>query len=462
MGDPTTSAPVAGPDDLENFDSQMWETGAEVRQRRLGDRPMELGLDILIDNTTLHRLAFAVEGMPERIEADEVTNILHLLECLILASDILVNGFESTGSRERSEAILNWLQSSGQGALVQVSPMSDADSQRRIAALVAREMYDRGLLTPEADQISELDQINVALGRPHGVVEISESFWSEAVTSGKDLSRLAHQAHMAVEQYRTDGLFVYGTAQHEDVIDHLFSAYDRGEAPDDDRWRKMHVVFRSLFNQRLAEESASRSYAPPPVRSDVLNTIYSNALKSIERAMSETAVNLNVRHGNNDFADEILAEAHRPLPLLGLAFMLEATSKEPTAPFVARLEIARELARPMRERLNRIEGLAKDKPAKYARKSEEDASLFAQIAHSKLGLDTQGLAFEYDLGVSFDTTSNSFSVNVGQAVADAVKALTNVKRMSASHRKRVSVLSNGISRTIQYRSVEEALRQAVS
>jgi hypothetical protein len=418
------------------------------------------GFRLLIDNTTLHRLSVALDVGREPLDRLEVANVLHLIECLVLAEELTVNSFESRGSQERSNRILDWLENTESRGLIGVSSLSNATNQMAIASSVAGEMYERGLIVPHEGEPGDVGEIDVKLGRPVDVVEVADAFWSELAGDLGDLSLVQARALDEVEKHRTDGLFVYGLAQHEELVSWLNHVYSRSEQPSAEHWSQLHVVFRTLFNQQLAERDQSQSYAPPPVRAAVLRTVYSQTISQLRASLSNVAFGFHIDLDNGAFAEELLQGASDPLPLLGLAYMLQADAVEgATAPFEHRLAAARELAAPMRGRLGRLELLAKSDPSKYLRELRAEADTLENVTRSRLGLSKGGgLDFSVDLGVSLDPSTGSPALRMGLGTsASSIRA--HVRGRLARHR--VSVLSDGLVQTARYGTIDQAVRQAV-
>lgn len=417
------------------------------------------GLRLLIDNTTLHRLNFSIDPRGRMIDDLEIANILHLVECLILAEQITVARFESRESQTRSDRVLEWLENTESQGLVQVSPLSDIDSQMHVAIEVAREMFDRKLIVPSENGYGDLDEVNVQLGRPGGVVERAGEFWEEAISlEGEELKLRAAEE---VAHHQTDGLFIHGVSQHEEIVSRLSHAYRNGAQPSKEQWDKMHVVFRTLFNQQLADRHDGHSYAPPPVRAKVLRTVYSDTITHLRTALSGVAFGLHTEMGNSEFAEELLQSAGDPLPLLGLAYMLEADSAEgPAAPFEHRLAAARELAAPMRSRLARLDALAKVDPSRHLRELKAEVELLEETTRAQLGLQGNGgLGFQIDIGVAVDPHSGAPTVRLGLTGKGLVEIREQMKK--GLGRKRVAVLSDGLVRTVQHKNVADAVRRVV-
>jgi hypothetical protein len=419
---------------------------------------MSNGLSLLIDNTTLHRLAFVLGGSVERLSHAELGNVLHLLECLVLSDAVVVNGFESTASHERSSAVLDWLAHSNTPELVTVSPYSYQEAQVEIAAAVAREMDDRGLLLVDGSA-GDMAGITVSLGRPRGVVEIASDFWRRTSADGSSLEAVQELAHDAVGQYRTDGLFVYGVAQHGDLVERVHHALKHTQALSESEWAQAHVIFRALFNQRFAELH-ERAYAPPPVRAEVLRTIYSQPLAVLTGAVDAVAYTAHVDVNNTTFAEELLEYAPKPLPLLGLCFMLEADA--PNVPsFSARLYAARGLAEPIRAQLGRLEELARYDPSRYLRRLRSDVEELDWRVRKQLGVAQSGLDVTFDLGVTLnpDSGAPTFGLKVSQHAA--VRKVTRAFDKVTGRAGRIAVLSDGIARTLQHGTIEQAVRMVV-
>jgi hypothetical protein len=423
---------------------------------------MSDGLSLVIDNTTLHRLLFALDPSSMPFPDAETANMLHLLECLVLAGTITVNGFESADSQNHSDRVLAWLDGSESKGLIEVSARSDRDTQIEVAGSVAREMHARGLLLPRPD-LGDVDGINIALGRPRDVVELATSFWNEATSHIRRPASIRERAEEMVDRYRTDALFVHGLAQHDELIADIHAAYSRGAAPSDDRWRQLHVIFRSLFNQQFSERHQAYSYAPPPVRAAVLRAVYSRALERLNGAVSQVAVRLNAEVGNRALAEDLLEAASHPLPLLGLAFMLKAEAALPGAPFSERLAYAREEAAPLRMRLRELEALLRDDAARYVRELQGEAADLERVARAQLGIaKADGLGWDIDFGVTVDIETGSPSFDMTVSGGSPPGAVTRAMTRMSKRRRRMSVLSDGLARTVRFGSLQQAVRRAVA
>jgi hypothetical protein len=418
------------------------------------------GLSLLIDNTTLHRLALAT-NRESTVTAAEVANFLHLVECMILAEDLTVARYESRASQERSDQILDWLEGTNNRGLVKASAFADEEHQKQVAANVAQEMFDRGLLFRTGSAHSDLDEIDVALGRPVGVVERASEFWDEAARLKKP-ELIQERALEEVALHRTDGLFEYGLSRHEEVVARLVHAYENGSRPTKDDWDKMHVVFRALFNQQHADLHEARSYAPPPVRANVLRNVYSQTIQKLRDALSEVAFGLQTEMSNTELAEELIETADKPLPLLGLAYILQATAMEgPGSSFADRLSAARELAAPMRSRLAQLEDMARTNSARYVRALLGETEMLEEATRARLGLPrSKGLSLQVDIGVSVDPSSGTPTVKVGMP-SGGIEEVRNRLR-NGWGRKRVSVLSDGLARTTEHRSLTEAINSVTS
>lgn len=421
---------------------------------------MKQGLSLLIDNTTLHRLGFALNGAEPGLSPDEMANILHVLECLVLGESLVVNGFESAGSHEHSQAILDWLSNSNTPELVVVSPHSDEATQMALATAVAREMDERGLLLADSRASADLVAIDVTLGRPRGVLEIASGFWRDVATSKARHELVQEKAQAAVAEHRTDGLFVYGLAQHGDLVERVSHTLRHTQQLTDDRWKQAHVVFRALFNQRFAEIH-QRTYAPPPVRAGVLRTVYSRPLAVLSERFDAIAYDTHISLNNTTFAEDLLDYTPKPLPLLGLCFMLEADEPNIEA-FAPRLYTARSLAAPIRARLSELEELARRDPPRYIERLNAEADELDQVARKRLGLERPaGLETIFDTGVTVnpDTGAPTFGVKFNPKAA-LRKAGRTIERINGNN-QRISVLSDGLSRTLRYGTIEQAVRRAV-
>jgi hypothetical protein len=421
---------------------------------------MKRGLSLLIDNTTLHRLEFALNGSAPRRSPAELANILHLLECLVLADNLIVNGFESAGSNEHSEAILDWLSHSHTPELVTVSPHSDEYTQMSVATAVALEMDERGLLMPDGEGTADLAAIDVTLGRPRDVVEIADSFWRAVATGKLSHDLIREQAHAAVAEHRTDGLFVYGLAQHGDLVERVNHALRHTRRLTGDEWKQTHVIFRALFNQRFAELHDERTYAPPPVRAGVLRAVYSRPLAFLSETFDVVAYDAHIDLNNTTFAEELMEYTPKPLPLLGLCYMLEADEPR-IASFGRRLYAARTLAAPMRAQLSELEGLARRDPPRYFERLRAEADGIDQVARKRLGLgQSTGLDLTFDAGVTVNPETGAptfgMKLNPKAAIRRASRAIERI-----NGHQRISVLSDGLSRTLTHSTVEQAVRRAV-
>jgi hypothetical protein len=281
------------------------------------------------------------------------------------------------------------------------------------------------------------------------------------VATGKVRRDLVQEkAQAAVAEHRTDGLFVYGLAQHGDLVERVSHALRHTQQLTSNQWKQAHVVFRALFNQRFAEIH-QRTYAPPPVRAGVLRAVYSRPLAVFSERFDAIAYETHISLNNTTFAEDLLDYSPKPLPLLGLCFMLEADEPSIEA-FAPRLYAARSLAAPMRAQLSELEELARRDPRRYIERLNAEADELDRVARKRLGLERlAGLETTFDTGVTVnpDTGAPTFGVKFNPK-AVLSKASRTFERING-HDQRITVLSDGLSRTLQHSTVEQAVRRAV-
>jgi hypothetical protein len=418
-----------------------------------------------IDNTTLHRLQKIVEFQPGQALPDpEVANILHLLECLILGQQLSVNSFEYQASQAVSDRWREWLDGTDLTGLVRTSPLSAPDMQRDIAANVAREMAERGFIGGPLGQDHDLTNINIAVARPSGTVEVAAEFWESVILNGAAADEVKQRAAECVETYRTDGLFVYGVAQHADLIGAITrrDPAERGLTTAD--WNRLHVIFRTLFNQHMSDEQKGVMYAPPPGRARVLRHLFLPF--PTERLDAEAVKLLAVlanQEQHRDLEEDVIVRAREPLPLLGLAFMLAARKRRPRASIESTLSTARDLAEPMRKRIAQLAKLASDHSSDYRRESKAEAEAFREVVQGQLGLTevagATGLDIEVDgnWAIDLDEEAINTDLRVPFKLVDVARRAGNQRRQTA----RVCALSDGLTQSLRYSSVKHALTAAL-
>jgi hypothetical protein len=418
-------------------------------------------VQLFIDNTTLHRIGAGMPAGRMPLSDAELANVLHVIEVLVMSDHLIVNGFESTKSQERSDQILEYLAAHGHDELISVSSLSTPDAQKAIAMAVAAELDSRDLILGVGPPESEVNEIDARLGRPIGVVDVAADSMDQMAGRFEDAALAEDFAHQAVEDHRTDGLFVYGLLMHPGLREKVARAYSEASRPSTEDWLRYHVVFRSVFNQQMAERDGMRAYAPPPVRAAVLRNVYSRTLEQLRVRTSEVTLAFQEHLGNRAFAEDLLEHAPRPLPLMGLAYMLNASTQLGLDDsFPNRVAHARELARPMRERLAALDELAVQEPGRYFRELQREIESFQDFARRFLSIDAQGLTVHFDAAVTVGpdgVSAISLDVDGGFKVTHLTRALDRVN----GRRQRMSVLSDGIALTGLKSTLYDAVRHAL-
>lgn len=412
---------------------------------------------MLIDNTTLHRAAYLLGDEGGTLSSFDVANVLHLLECLILGDDLTVTAFEDDESAERSSRIRAALGDQGLGTLISDTAMSAPDEQRRVAALVTRDMQVRRLLPFAADSPTDFPDVDTVPGLPLHAGNRVPDFWATAFEGNPSDEDLIARGGEQVEEYRAGGLFIDGLVQHADLIDRLRVADANGSAPLPDEWRQMHVVFRALFNQRLAQEIGGMRYAAPPVRSGVLDAVSSVAWTTLEASARQIVLDLGERDANPDLVGDLRASSELPLPLLGLSLVLRESVK-PDVPIVERLVAAREAAAPIRARLARVRSSGSQMSAAERRQLNAEVQAFDRVGRKALGLQTTAMRIQLSGSVVVHPDPPRVVID---PITPLVEATTGVGVGLAGwwRGRAYTVLCDGLSELAQSRSVEGALRQ---
>jgi hypothetical protein len=219
----------------------------------------------------------------------------------------------------------------------------------------------------------------------------------------------------------------------------------------------MNIIFRALFNQQMADRIGTKTYAPPPARARELRRVWSRTLDQLRAAAGEVAIGLHNELDNAAFAEELLDDFERPLPLIGLACLLEADAASPKAPAAERLALSRELARPLGDRIAELEDLFSESPARYLRALRNERRAFNTVARRRLGLHKlDGVGLQMDCAVTIDEHG---PLVVGVKVGGSATA--TLETLGPRRRRRVALLSDGIARTARYASLEEAVRRAL-
>ena len=385
----------------------------------------------------------------------ELANALHVIECIVLSERLTITPAETAAATGHSDTILEWLEGSALDGLVRVEV--DAPGQMIVAASVAREMRARNLLAPLRGAPSGLDHLDLTTSLPAGVDTVTGEFWSDL---GSDIARVGlvrERAESALGHNRQGALFAYGLAQHDDILDEIACTVRRGGLPDDLCWSQMNVIFRALVNQQMADRIGPKTYAPPPARAKELRVIWSRTLDHLDSAASEVAIGLHNEMGDRAFAEDLLDTMGRPLPLVGLACVLEADAASPHAPAPERLCSARALARPLRDRFADLEELFAENPGKYLRALSGEQHALIRAARRRFGTPRlDGVGFQVDCTMTIDQNGAPvFGLKAGGSVKAAIQSL------APHRRRRVSLLSDGIARTVRYGSLEHAVRHAL-
>lgn len=288
------------------------------------------GIVLHLDNTTIHRLQFLLnKDLLSANDPDiEFLNILHLLETLLLADEITIATFESNSSQEISNSVLEIIDALGNSLSVK-KEQSSLDTQLKIAEQTVTEIFDKGLLNFNPSDDSKLfTKVNVAAARPLGVVEINSEFWKK-IFSGK--GKLSHNAILEIAKakvldYRTDALFIYGVAKHKTFYEKILDSYSLFGVWTDEHWNKLHVMFRSYFNQNLSHDLGA-IYSPPPIRAITLESAHNKIITDIKKTI-EDFPNTFLSMENRKQFDSMANGVHFPIPLIGIAAIPKTDKKD--------------------------------------------------------------------------------------------------------------------------------------
>lgn len=412
-----------------------------------GDQSLVLHMD----NTTLHRLQYLIDPAVSLTNDPklETLNVLHLLEALVLADEITVSSFESGPSQEISDTVLEALiplSRADGAALVQTSIHSNWESQLEIARETAAEIYDRRFLTfNPSDDFKLLEGIDVAAARPGRVVEPTARFWEmifrNQMTSDEIRARAAGEVHL----HRTDGLFLFGVADHEEFRDQVVRSYSRFGPWSEDHWNRLHVLFRAFSNQRIADRIAGAVYSPPPIRAELLNRVNSLALRRFRETLAELAVAVSQRVAPGSLSDYV-GGFKVPIPVLGLAAL--PSGPKSSKKLLDKLLIVRAQTSDLRNHLRRLNSLYMSGNADEAFKEiERECRSLKRGVAQRLGLtDT----------ISLPAAAIDTAVQLSQAGMASVPDLTGAAKLidwfssiALRRRKRVRFLSNMLARAAE-------------
>jgi hypothetical protein len=379
----------------------------------------------------------------------ETLNVLHLLEALILADEVTVSTFESESSQETSNLAIEALRPLADTVAplaVRTGLHSSWESQLDIARDTATEIFDRRLLTFNPDDDSKLSQgIDVAAARPGGVVEPTAPFWESISQNKTTTEQIRSRAAGEVHLHRTDGLFLFGVAHHDEFCEQVLRSYGRYGPWPEAHWNRLHVLFRAIFNQRIADRIDGAIYSPPPVRAELLGRVNSLSLQRFREALEDLAISAS-RERNRSFLSDYAGGFKVPIPLLGLA-VLPHGGESPSR-FLDRLAFVRTEASDLRDQLRRLNSLYMTGNKDDAfREIEKECRAIKRGVSERLGLgNTRSLPLAtVDPGVML---SEQGLAGVPDAVS--VAKLTDwVASIAVRRRKRVKFLANMLARAAE-------------
>jgi hypothetical protein len=257
-----------------------------------------------------------------------------------------------------------------------------------------------------------------------------------------------------VHTHRTDGLFLYGVAAHNEFRDQVLRSYDRFGPWPAGHWNRLHVLFRAFSNQRIADQVAGAIYSPPPIRAEFIDRVNSLALKRFRETLTELAVAVSHRVESGSLAEYV--EGFRvPIPVLGLAAL--PSGPKSSAKLIEKLLTVRAEASDLRKHLRKLNALYVSGHRDEAfRKIEKECRSLKRGVAERLGLkDT----------VSLPSAAIDSAVQLSQAGTASVPDLTGAAKMLdwfssfvVRRRKRVRFLSNMLARTAEEPGLRAATR----
>jgi hypothetical protein len=308
-----------------------------------------------LDNTTIHRLQFLLDkdirsaGEPDL----EFLNILHLLESLLLADKITIATFESNSSQEISDHILGVIDVLSNSLMID-KEKSSLSNQLQIAEKTVKEIFDKKLLSfNPTEDYNLFTKVNVKAARPSGVVEINSEFWTDIFNNKGSLTHdaILDKAKAKVLDFRTDALFIYGIAIHKLFYEKIFESYSKYGVWDDDHWNKLHVLFRSYFNQNLSHNLGA-IYSPPPIRAISLDNAHTKIITDIKTTI-EDFPNAFLSRKNKEQFDLMTKGIQFPIPLIGIA-AIPKTNKKDKNQFIDNFLKVREETSELRKIIRRL------------------------------------------------------------------------------------------------------------
>jgi len=311
-----------------------------------------------LDHTTLHRLGFLLtESLKENENfAIEMMNTLHLLESLVLADKIVINSFEPTNAQETSNNLLSEI-SEMDPTLIIENINSDYFEQKQTSIDTCTKLLEDNILTfnPAVDK-ELLTNINALAGRPYGVDELISDFWKEVHNNKLPVDRILEKASHLLSENKTDGLFLYGSATHEEFRINILNSYKINGPWNDSHWNKLHVMFRSYFNLVLSSKNNS-IYSPPPVRAMCIETAHSKVITNIKNQINFKSPKRFIEDEQYKVFDELSRGTKFQIPMLSLAVIPRINTKD-KALFIDNLVEVRKTISDLRNRiriLNNIE-----------------------------------------------------------------------------------------------------------
>lgn len=283
---------------------------------------------IHLDNTAIHRLQFLLSKNLNSTPYSniEFINILHLLESLLLADKITISTFESDSSQLISNNLLEVIDAlSDSLSLKKIE--SDLNNQLKIAEETVMQIFEQKLLSfnPELDSLL-FAQVNVSAGRPSEVLEINSDFWKEIYAGKHKYEYILDKAKSKVLDFKTDALFIYGIAKHREFSEKILLSYATFGTWTDEHWNRLHVMFRSFFNQNLSHDLGA-IYSPPPVRSIALESAHNKIKSDVISTIENLPVSFLSKENKTEL-ESILNGVQFPIPLIGIAAIPQTNKKD--------------------------------------------------------------------------------------------------------------------------------------
>lgn len=360
-----------------------------MSKREAPGEPGDPRLKIQLDGTTLHRLAMLVRprsGQP--VSRLELLNVLHLLECIVLADSVRVWRYEQDRVQDEADVLTGLLEElrAEDGAALLDQPQLPEELELKCAINAAEDLFfqlGQSFADPECPEISGVDS---RAGRPMHVVYGTGTFWMEMAESKAGDERIVEEAQARVADSKTAFVFAYGLALCDPVRESILRCYRAGGPWPERHWRRLEVLFRTLYNQHLADP-VDIMYAPAPARALSMERIHCLSLIKLREALLPVIEKAHPKYlSDMPWLRGYVCDGKAAVPLLGLAVLLRAAS-EPEG-VVERVAKVRELPglADLRRKLATLERAYREGEATGLRTIQRECQNISRAITLRLGL----------------------------------------------------------------------------